>query len=121
MSRLTFNLCCYGAAAICLAVGIISLIFGHGPLGVILSVGAVTFAAAYANDRRRRIILRTPKESTQTTIQPNSVTTVDGKLVMKCAKCCRDNVFDQPYAYHSGFGEQGFVYSDSGHFTLVWS
>lgn len=31
------------------------------------------------------------------------------------------NVFDQPYTYHAGFSDQGFMYSDSGHCTLVWS
>src|SRR5690349_19852551 len=40
---------------------------------------------------------------------------------LKCKACGRDNVFDQPYPYHAGFGDQGFLYSDSGHYTLTWS
>ena len=43
------------------------------------------------------------------------------KLVIDCPRCRKDNVFDQPYMYHSGFSDQGFMYSDSGHCTLVWS
>lgn len=29
-------------------------------------------------------------------------------------------VFDQPYIYHAGFAEQGFLYNDAGTLTLVW-
>ena len=43
------------------------------------------------------------------------------KVTVKCKECGRDTVFDQPYAYHAGFSDQGFLYSDSGHFTLTWS
>jgi len=43
------------------------------------------------------------------------------KLTVKCPQCGQDNVFDQPHAYHAGFGDQGFLYSDSGRFTLTWS
>ena len=43
------------------------------------------------------------------------------KVTVKCKECGRDNIFDQPYPYHAGFGDQGFLYSDSGHFTLTWS
>ena len=43
------------------------------------------------------------------------------RLVINCHRCRRDNVFDQPHLYHSGFSDQGFMYSDSGHCTLVWS
>jgi len=42
-------------------------------------------------------------------------------LVLTCPKCQLGNVFQQPYAYHAGHGDQGFLYSDSGHLTLVWS
>jgi hypothetical protein len=31
------------------------------------------------------------------------------------------NVFNQPYPYHAGFGDQGFLYNDEGNLTLVWS
>jgi len=30
-------------------------------------------------------------------------------------------VFNQPYAYHAGFADQGFLYNDEGNLTLVWS
>lgn len=43
------------------------------------------------------------------------------KLALRCPRCNRDNNFDQPYAYHAGFSDQGFMYSDSGHCTLVYS
>ena len=43
------------------------------------------------------------------------------KLTVKCKRCGRDNVFDQPYAYHAGFADQGFLYDDAGTLTLVWS
>src|SRR5688572_30028089 len=43
------------------------------------------------------------------------------KLTVKCKGCGRDNVFDQPYAYHAGFSDQGFLYDDAGTLTLVWS
>jgi hypothetical protein len=43
------------------------------------------------------------------------------KLKVKCKHCGRDNDFDQPYAYHAGFGNQGFLYDDAGTLTLTWS
>ena len=43
------------------------------------------------------------------------------KTTVKCKECGRDNVFDQPYPYHAGFSDMGFLYSDSGHFTLTWN
>jgi hypothetical protein len=42
-------------------------------------------------------------------------------LTIECAACGNANVFNQPYAYHAGFGDQGFLYDDEGHLTLVWS
>src|ERR1022692_4482532 len=42
-------------------------------------------------------------------------------LVVSCGGCGHENVFNQPYAYHAGFSDQGFLYDDSGHLTLVWS
>jgi hypothetical protein len=42
-------------------------------------------------------------------------------LTIRCPKCGKDNVFDQPYPYHAGFSDVGFLYSDSGHCTLVWN
>ncbi len=42
-------------------------------------------------------------------------------ITVRCKECGRDNVFEQPYPYHAGFGDQGFLYSDSGHFTFTWS
>ena len=41
--------------------------------------------------------------------------------VLKCASCARANVFDQPYLYHAGFSDQGFLYNDAGNRTLTWS
>lgn len=43
------------------------------------------------------------------------------RLSVRCPRCGQGNVFDQPYRYRAGFGDQGFMYSDSGHCTLVWS
>jgi hypothetical protein len=41
--------------------------------------------------------------------------------VIKCASCARANVFDQPYLYHAGFSDQGFLYKDAGNLTLTGS
>jgi len=30
-------------------------------------------------------------------------------------------MFEQPYPYHAGFADQGFLYNDAGDLTLVWS
>ena len=38
-----------------------------------------------------------------------------------CKACGGTNAFDQPYLYHAGFGNQGFLYDDSGTLTLTWS
>lgn len=121
MSRQIFNLCCYGAAALCLLAGVICYAIGFRFTGVILSVAAVTFVATYVTDRRHRIIFSTSKKPKPSAIPPMGITGADGKLTVKCGKCGRENVFDQPFAYHAGFAEQGFIYSNSGHFTLVWS
>ena len=40
---------------------------------------------------------------------------------INCPKCGHLNVFNQPYAYHAGFGDQGFLYNDDGNLTLTWS
>ena len=42
-------------------------------------------------------------------------------LIVPCGRCGNTNIFNQPYAYHAGFGDQGFLYDDDGHLTLVWS
>ncbi len=42
-------------------------------------------------------------------------------LVVPCTHCGASNVFNQPHAYHAGFGDQGFLYSESGTCTLVWN
>jgi len=41
-------------------------------------------------------------------------------LVVTCPKCGHENVFNQPYKYHAGFGNQGFLYNDAGNCTLTW-
>ena len=40
---------------------------------------------------------------------------------LTCGACKHTNVFNQPYPYHAGFGDQGFLYNDKGNLTLVWS
>ena len=42
-------------------------------------------------------------------------------FVVRCTYCGASNVFNQPYAYHAGFGDQGFLYNESGTRTLIWS
>jgi hypothetical protein len=42
-------------------------------------------------------------------------------ITIHCQSCGHENVFDQPYPFHAGFGDQGFLYNDSGNLTLVWS
>jgi hypothetical protein len=43
------------------------------------------------------------------------------KFLVRCKHCGKDNIFDQPYPYHAGFTDQGFLYNDTGTLTLVWS
>ena len=43
------------------------------------------------------------------------------RTVVECRVCGHANEFNQPYAYHAGFGNQGFLYNDVGNLTLVWS
>ena len=38
-----------------------------------------------------------------------------------CRSCGHKNEFEQPYPYHAGFGNEGFLYNDAGNLTLVWS
>ena len=42
-------------------------------------------------------------------------------MVIKCNSCGYETQFAQPYPYHAGFGNQGFLYNDAGNLTLVWS
>ena len=42
-------------------------------------------------------------------------------MVIKCNFCGFEKEFAQPYPYHAGFGNQGFLYNDAGNLTLVWS
>jgi len=42
-------------------------------------------------------------------------------IVIKCGSCGHENVFNQPYKYHAGFGNQGFLYNEAGNCTLTWS
>ena len=41
-------------------------------------------------------------------------------MEVTCARCGAANLFDQPYAYHAGFGDSVFLYNDAGNCTLVW-
>jgi hypothetical protein len=40
---------------------------------------------------------------------------------VECPSCKLINIFHQPYPYHAGFGNQGFLYNEAGNLTLVWS
>ena len=42
-------------------------------------------------------------------------------VTINCSSCGHKNDFEQPYAFHAGFGNQGFLYNDAGDLTLVWS
>ena len=42
-------------------------------------------------------------------------------MVVTCKACGVSTAFQQPHAYHAGFGDQGFLYNDAGTLTLVWS
>ena len=42
-------------------------------------------------------------------------------LNVTCKACGEANSFAQPYAYHAGFADQGFLYDDDGLSILVWS
>ena len=43
------------------------------------------------------------------------------KTLIACKKCGHQNPFSQPYPFHAGFANQGFLYNDAGNLTLVWS
>ena len=45
----------------------------------------------------------------------------DGTIAVTCKNCSFANPFNQPYPYHAGFGNQGFLYNEAGDLTLVWS
>jgi hypothetical protein len=45
----------------------------------------------------------------------------DGSIRVACKQCGFENAFDQPYPFHAGFGDQGFLYNDAGDLTLTWS
>ena len=42
-------------------------------------------------------------------------------MIVRCPGCRIEIPFDQPYAYHAGFGNQGSLYNEAGTLTLVWS
>src|SRR4029079_14355700 len=42
-------------------------------------------------------------------------------VTVKCPSCDHENAFDQPYAFHAGFGDEGFLYNEDGNLTLTWS
>ena len=42
-------------------------------------------------------------------------------VILSCSDCQHENEFIQPFLYHAGFGNQGFLYDDAGTCTLVWS
>jgi hypothetical protein len=45
----------------------------------------------------------------------------EGPLIISCRGCGAQVGFDQPFPYHAGFGDQGFLYNEAGNRTLVWS
>src|ERR1017187_7036833 len=49
-----------------------------------------------------------------------TATPVTKKTSIRCPHCGKDNIFDQPYRYHAGFSNQGFLYNDSGSLTFIW-
>ena len=42
-------------------------------------------------------------------------------MIVRCDSCGAESAFDQPYPFHAGFGNEGFLYDDAGKSTLVWS
>ncbi len=42
-------------------------------------------------------------------------------ITISCSSCGHKNGFDQPYPFHAGFADQGFLYNDAGNLTLIWS
>ena len=42
-------------------------------------------------------------------------------MEITCEACGVVTGFEQPYAYHAGFANQGFLYNEEGNLTLVWS
>jgi hypothetical protein len=43
------------------------------------------------------------------------------KSSIRCNHCGGEITFDQPYPFHAGFSDEGFLYNDSGNCTLIWS
>jgi hypothetical protein len=43
------------------------------------------------------------------------------QTLIECPECGYKNVFTQPYPYHAGFANQGFLYNEDGNLTLIWS
>lgn len=60
--------------------------------------------------------LPTPKIEKQVSDKPSDIS----KLIVVCSNCAHENNFNQPYPYHAGFGDQGFLYNDDGNLTLIW-
>ncbi len=42
-------------------------------------------------------------------------------IVVTCPRCGHQNWFAQPYPYHAGYSQQGFLYNETGTCTLTWS
>jgi hypothetical protein len=42
-------------------------------------------------------------------------------MELECKACGATLQFEQPYPYHAGFSDNGFLYDDAGTCTLVWS
>ena len=76
---------------------------------------------------RRVLTVRRLPPAPQWTPQPQTespTVSVDHRkppITIACPQCGGTNSFDQPYRYHAGFSDQGFLYNDAGNLTLVWS
>jgi hypothetical protein len=53
--------------------------------------------------------------------QPGKAALSSFMVEIACPSCGHINLFQQPYPYHAGFADQGFLYNDEGNLTLVWS
>lgn len=42
-------------------------------------------------------------------------------MIVRCESCRVEIPFEQPYPFHAGFGNEGFLYDEAGTSTLVWS
>ena len=46
---------------------------------------------------------------------------VPTNIVVTCPSCGHGTVFQMPWPFHAGYGDQGFLYNEAGDRTLIWS